>query len=94
MIITGHTMEELKDPTGILSGSRHEMMLAIEVPEDDEMYSESGLYIKAIFVQDGEESRIAQYQIIERDSESILDFELEEDEEAQLLQYCKEAVTN
>ncbi|XXM72576.1 DUF6509 family protein [Lysinibacillus sphaericus] len=92
MIITGHTMQELKDPTGILTGSRHQMMLAIEVPEDDELYSESGLYIQTIFVQDGDVSRIAQYQIIERDTESILDFELEEDEEAMLLQYCKEAM--
>jgi Family of unknown function (DUF6509) len=94
MIITGHTMEELKDPTGILNGSRHEMLIAIEVPEEDELYSEHGLYLKTIFVQDGEVSRIAQYQIIERDTETILDFELEEEEEALILQYCKEAMNN
>lgn len=92
MIITDHTMNELKDPTGILSGKRYEVMLSIEVPEDDELYSENGLYIKAIFVQDDNLPRIAQHQIIERNTESILDFELEEDEEALLLKYCKEHI--
>ncbi|MGR3764444.1 DUF6509 family protein [Rossellomorea sp. NS-SX7] len=92
MIITDHAVEELKDPTGILSGNRYEVLVSIEVPEDDELHSENGLYIKSIFVQDGDVSRIAQYQIIERNTESILDFELEEDEEAQILQYCNEAI--
>ncbi|MCA1053881.1 DUF6509 family protein [Rossellomorea aquimaris] len=92
MKIIDHTMEELKDPTGILSGKRYEVLLSIEVPEDDELYSEQGLSIKAIFVQDEEVSRLAQYQIIEKNTESILDFELEEDEEAMILQSCKEAI--
>jgi hypothetical protein len=93
MIITGHTVEELKDPTGILIGSRYEVLLSIEVPEDDELHSEQGLYIKAIYVQNGPETRIVQHQIIERNTESILDFELEEDEEVLLLDYCKTHIT-
>ncbi|MEG9297750.1 DUF6509 family protein [Mangrovibacillus sp. Mu-81] len=92
MIITSHTVEELKDPTGILSGNRYEVLLSIEVPEEDELYSENGLYIKAIYVQDQSDSRVVQHQIIERNTESILDFELEEDEESLILQYCKEYI--
>jgi hypothetical protein len=92
MIITGHTVEELKDPTGILSGNRYEVLLSIEVPEEDELYSENGLYIKAIYVHDQGDSRVVQHQIIERNTESILDFELEEDEESLILKYCKESI--
>ncbi|KPL60019.1 DUF6509 family protein [Rossellomorea vietnamensis] len=92
MNITNHHVEELKDPTGILSGDRYEVMLDIDVPEDDELYSEQGIYIKAIFVRDENGARIVQYTIIERSTESFLDFELEEDEERLLLAYCVEHI--
>ncbi|MCA1062830.1 DUF6509 family protein (plasmid) [Cytobacillus spongiae] len=92
MNITRHTAEELKDPTGILSGERYEVILDIEVPEDDELYSEQGIYIKAIFVRDESGSRIVQSTIVERNTEAYLDFELEEDEESLLLSYCMENI--
>lgn len=92
MNITNHYAEELKDPTGILSGDRYEVILDIEVPEDDELYSEQGIYIKAIFVRDDNGARIVQSTILERNTESIMDFELEEEEENLILAYCQEHI--
>ncbi|BCB03830.1 DUF6509 family protein [Bacillus sp. KH172YL63] len=92
MNITHHQVEELKDPTGILSGDRYEVIFDIEVPEDDELYSEQGIYIKAIFVRDESGERLVQSTIIERNTEEFLDFELEEEEENLLLSYCKEHI--
>ncbi|WP_044336938.1 DUF6509 family protein [Rossellomorea aquimaris] len=92
MNITNHSAEELKDPTGILSGERYEVILDIEVPEDDELFSEQGIYIKAIFVRDEDGARVVQSTIVERNSEKYLDFELEEDEESLILSYCEENI--
>lgn len=92
MNITNHHVEELKDPTGILSGDRYEVMLDVEVPEDDELYSEQGIYIKAIFVRDENGVRLVQSTIIEKNTESFLDFELEEEEENLILTYCQEHI--
>jgi hypothetical protein len=92
MNITTHSAEKLKDPTGILNGDRYEVILDIEVPEDDELYREQGIYIKVIFVRDENGSRIVQSTIVERSTETYLDFELEEDEESLLLSYCEENI--
>ncbi|MGV3465461.1 MAG: DUF6509 family protein [Heyndrickxia sp.] len=93
MNITGHTIEKLEDPTGILTGDRYEFNLTFEVPEDDELYSENGLYIKAIFVVEGNQSRVAQYQIFEKITDHYLEFELDEEEEKLLEDYCKEHIS-
>lgn len=92
MNITGHTIEKLEDPTGILQGDRYECILNIEVPEDDELFSEKGLYVKAIYVSIEEEKRIPQYSIFESGTNEYIDFELEDDELALILDYCKEHV--
>lgn len=84
--------EELKDPTGILPGHRYEVMIEIEVPEDDELYTPSGMYIKGIYVREEASSKLAQYAIIERGSETYLDFALEEEEEQALVAYCDEKI--
>jgi hypothetical protein len=90
MNITGHTVEKLLDSTGILIGDRYEYLLNIEVPEDDELFSEKGLYLKVIYVLDENNPRIAKYQFIENMTNQHLDFALEEDEEALLNEYCKQ----
>lgn len=87
--VTSHTVEKLLDPTGILLGERYEFTLNIDVPEDDELYSEHGLKIKAIYVVNQSDSRLAQYYIIEQETEIIQDFELEEDEEQLIKEYCQ-----
>lgn len=90
MNITGCTIEKLEDPTGILIGDRYEFIINIEVPDDDELFSANGLYVKIIFAIDDHGARIAQYQLFESNTNNYLDFELEDDEQELLLAYCKE----
>jgi Family of unknown function (DUF6509) len=90
MEITGHTVELLEDPFGVLTGDRYEFFLQISVDEEDELYTENGILLKVIFSIVNEEPKILQYYFIERSTENILDFALEEDEEALVKDYCKE----
>lgn len=92
MDITGYTVEKIEDPFGILSGERFELFLNIEVPEDDELYSEKGLKIKVLYIVDGDTSKMSHYHIVENTTERVLDFELEEDEETLIESFCKEHV--
>ena len=88
--ITGHTVEKLVDPFGLLSGDRYEFFLEVEVEEDDELFNNQGIGIRVLFVVDESGLRIANYHLYERSSDKILDFELEEDEELLVFNYCKE----
>lgn len=92
MNITGHTVEKLVDPFGLLSGDRYEFFLEIEVEEEDELYSEKGVGIKVLFVVDEKGPRISHYHLYERSTEKVLDFALEEDEELTVFNYCKENI--
>lgn len=92
MNITGHTVEKLVDPFGLLSGDRYEFFLEIEVEEEDELYSEKGVGIKVLFVADEKGPRISHYHLYERGTEKVLDFALEEDEELAVFDYCKENI--
>ncbi|NHM29371.1 DUF6509 family protein [Neobacillus terrae] len=94
MNITGHTIEKLEDPFGLLSGDRYEFFLDIDVDEDDELYSENGIGLKVIYGVDGDNFKILQYHFYEKGPEKVLDFELEEDEEADVNLYCKQAITD
>ncbi|MFB3163149.1 DUF6509 family protein [Neobacillus sp. 179-C4.2 HS] len=90
--ITGHTVEKLVDPFGLLSGDRYEFFLEIEVDEEDELYTEKGVGIKVLLVIDEKGPRISHYHLYERGSEKVLDFALEEDEELTVFNYCKENI--
>jgi hypothetical protein len=90
MNITGHTVELLEDPFGLLTGSRYEYFLNIEVDEDDELFTEKGLLLKVLFLDNGDEKRILQSYFIEQETEKVLDFELEDDEIVQVKSYCEE----
>ncbi|MBT2695478.1 DUF6509 family protein [Bacillus sp. ISL-55] len=90
MNITGHTVELLEDPFGLLTGNRYEYFLNIEVDEEDELYTEKGLLLKVLFLVNGDERRILQSYFIEQETEKVLDFELEDDEVAQAKNYCEE----
>lgn len=90
MEITDHTLELIEDPFGILSGNRFEFFLHIEVPEDDELFSEKGLKVKVLIIEDENGIHMSHYHIIENTTEKVLDFELEEDEEQLILDYCRE----
>lgn len=90
MEITGHTVELLEDPFGLLQGNRYEYFLDINVDEEDELYTEKGLLLKVIFLVDGGEGRILQNYFIEEESEKVLDFDLEGDEVDAVKVYCME----
>ncbi|KHD86124.1 DUF6509 family protein [Heyndrickxia ginsengihumi] len=92
MKITGHEVEKLVDPTGIIIGDRYEFYLDIEVSEDDELYTDKGLSLKVIYAVDEQQSKIALYQIYEKLSNQPLDFELEDDEKQLVNDYCKEVI--
>ncbi|MBM7619167.1 hypothetical protein JOC95_001016 [Bacillus tianshenii] len=88
MNITGHEAEKLKDPTGILTGERYEFLIDIDIPEDDEMHMENGVFIKAIVAVDDKGTRIVQYHLYEDTTNKLLDFELEEEELEMVKAYC------
>lgn len=89
MEITEYTVEKIVDPTGILTGDRYEFRLYMALDEEDELYSEGGTGIRVIFVVDNDVERIATAHFFQRETEEVLDFELEEEEVAFILDFCR-----
>lgn len=94
MEIIKHAVEKVEDVTGILEGDRYEFLLNVEVDEEDELYTENGIYVKVIFAVKNDETRIVQYHIYEKTTDKYLDFELEEDELVIIHDYCKQISIN
>ncbi|MCR8641801.1 DUF6509 family protein [Paenibacillus sp. N1-5-1-14] len=90
LTITGYSVELIKDPFGILTGERYEFIVDIEVPEDDELYSDKGIYVRAVYRVEDAKMDMLKHEIIERGSLNVLDFELEDEEAAVLDEFCKE----
>nr|WP_174733044.1 DUF6509 family protein [Mesobacillus harenae] len=90
MEITGYEVESLEDPFGLLAGERYEYLLNIEVDEEDELYREQGLSLRVIYRNENGDGTILQYHFIDRASGKVIDFALEEDEETQVISYCKQ----
>ena len=88
MEIREYTVEQIVDPTGILTGNRYEFILHIEVPEDDELYHENGLQLKVLYFVDGEEKKILNYHFYDSLENKYLDFELEEEEKVLVEGFC------
>jgi hypothetical protein len=88
--INEYTVEKLKDPTGLLSGDIYEFKLFIDVDEEDELYSEKGVYVRAIFKVGDNQKKISQASFHEQLTDRYLDFELEEEEEALIQRFCNE----
>jgi hypothetical protein len=93
LTIAEYTVEEIKDPFGIIEGDRYEFILYINVPEDDELFNEKGIYIKVLFGVKGDESKLIKYDLYEAESNQYLDFDLEEDEEKEVFEFCKTHLT-
>lgn len=89
-----YTVEKLEDPTGILVGDRYEFILTIEVPEDDDLFSEQGLYVKVIYAVTNKDSKIVQYNVFEENTNRYIDFDLEEEEINLLSEYCMNHLPN
>lgn len=90
LTIKQYSVEELKDAFGILAGKRYEYVLDLDVPDDDELYTENGVYIKLVYMVDGDQARIVTYHIYESVTDQYLDYDLEPEELEQLMIFCKE----
>ncbi|MDR0267357.1 DUF6509 family protein [Paenibacillus sp.] len=90
LTITEFQVELVKDPFRILAGKRYEYRLDIEVPEDDELYSENGLYVRAIYSEQEEGSSLVKYDLYEKSTDLYLDFDLEDDEVQVIEAFCLE----
>ncbi len=92
MEIINYEVEKLNDPTGILKGDRYEYTMAIQFDEEDELYRPGGLDLRLILAVEEETTRIAGYQFIDTETEQSLDFALDEEEEQEILAFCKERI--
>ncbi|OZB96295.1 DUF6509 family protein [Paenibacillus sp. XY044] len=90
LTITEYEAEKVKDPFRILQGTRYEFKLDIEVPDDDELFTENGLYVRVIYKVDEDQSAIVKYEIYEKTTGQYLDFDLEEDEVELLENFCRD----
>ncbi|WP_040226049.1 DUF6509 family protein [Bhargavaea cecembensis] len=89
MDITGHQVEQLHDPTGIIEGERYEFFLDLDIDEEDELYTEGGVRLRVLYaVRDGREW-IAAYDFIGAATGEVLGFALEDDEEEEVNAYCR-----
>ncbi|CAG7635723.1 DUF6509 family protein [Paenibacillus allorhizosphaerae] len=90
--ITEYSVELIKDPFGILAGTRYEFLLDLDVPEDDELHTESGVYLRVVYSVEDNRERIVKYEFLDRQTNQYLDFEMDEEEEKQIEAFCKEHV--
>ncbi|GIO67046.1 DUF6509 family protein [Paenibacillus cookii] len=90
LTITEYEVEHINDPFRILEGKRYEYKLDLEVPEDDELYSENGLYVRAIYNELEEGGNLVKYDLYEKSTDRYLDFDLEEDEVRMIEAFCRE----
>ena len=93
MEITAFSIEEIKDPTNIIEGKRYEFLLDVEVDEEDELYSAAGIEIRVIAGQKDEEVRVLNYFLTDKADNKMLDFALEEEEEAMILTFVREELS-
>lgn len=88
--ITEFQVEQVKDPFRILAGKRYEYKLDLDVPEDDELYSENGIYVRAIYSEQEEGGGLVKYDVYEKSTDRYLVFELEDDEVQMIEKFCRE----
>jgi len=92
MNILAYMMEEIKDPTNILEGQRFEFLLDIEVDEEDEPYTEGGIDLRVIVSKNDDDIKIENYFFIQKSDQKVLEFGLEDDEEAEVLAFVKQHI--
>ncbi|WP_326085299.1 DUF6509 family protein [Paenibacillus dokdonensis] len=90
LTITEFQVENIKDPFRILEGKRYEYKLDIEVPEDDELYSENGLFVRALYSDQEDGGKLVKYDLYEKSTEAYLDFDLEDDEVQVIEAFCRD----
>ena len=88
MEFTAYTVEKIRDAFGIVQGERYEFVLEFEVDEEDELYTPQGLLLRVIYGVNGEEKKIVKHEIIERGTQQVLEFDLEDDELEETAAFC------
>lgn len=88
MQITDFTVEKIIDPTGILAGNRYEFFFYLALNEEDELNEFNNLKLRALFFVNEDENKLLSTYFL--GNEEILDFELEEEEEKEILAFCQE----
>jgi hypothetical protein len=88
------TVEQIIDPFGIIEGERYEFILYLDVEEDDELFHDNGVYIKALYAVKGDQSSLIKYDLFEGETNKYLDFELEEEEEKLVSDFCSSHLVN
>jgi hypothetical protein len=86
--IKEYTIEEIKDPTGILVGKRYEFFLTVEFDEEDELAEEDHLQIKVLFSADESGTRILHYHFYNSLENKYLDYGLEDNELEEIKTFC------
>ena len=94
MKITNHLFDKINDPTGIIEGDRYEFLLDLDIDEEDELFTEGGVDLRVILASDDKGLRIVQYFFTDKGTKTTMDFALEDDEEAEIIAYCKEKIGN
>lgn len=91
--ITEFSIEQLKDPYGIIAGERYEFMLDLQIDEEDELYEESGVVLRVIAaVQDGIIT-IAKYEFLNASTNQYIALDMEEEELATVEAFCREQLS-
>lgn len=88
--ISSYSVELVKDPFGILDGKRFEFFLELELDEEDELFTENGVEVRVIYQVGDNKTGIVKYDLLEKGTAKLLDFDLEEDEEQAVEAFCKE----
>ncbi len=88
MEFTAYTVEKIRDAFGIVQGDRYEFVLEFEVDEEDELYTPQGLLLRVIYGVNGEDKKIVKHEIIERGTQKVLEFDLEDDELEETEAFC------
>jgi len=86
--ITAYTVELVPDPFGILKGKRYEFKLEVEVDEEDELYSEHGVYARIVYKVEEASSGILTCDWTERTTDRYLELAAEPEELAELAAFC------
>lgn len=90
MNITEYVMEEIFDPTGLITGERYEFKIYVDLEEDDELYRPEGIGIRTILAVDNDEKKLVVAHFFDRSTEEALAFELEDEEFTMIESFCIE----
>ncbi|WP_322906939.1 DUF6509 family protein [Paenibacillus campi] len=88
MEMTSYEVEWIRDPFGILAGKRYEFRIDLDVDAEDDLYTPNGVYVRAVYRVEDEQGKLVTYDLVEKGTDRLLEFDLEEDEELELAAFC------